>query len=160
MTPQLPDGAAIVVLGHGAMPLAERLRAILPGSAIHALEGKGIASDTGFTQATSHIAGLFAAGVPIVGICAAGILIRAVAPLLADKRREPPVVAVAEDGSAAVPLLGGHHRANALARAIAAATGGQAAVTTAGDLVLGVALDEPPPGWRVANPERAKPITV
>ncbi|MDB5406048.1 MAG: Precorrin-3B methylase [Rhodospirillales bacterium] len=160
MSPQLPDGAAIVVLGQGAMPLAERLRAILPGATIHAPDGKGIASDTGFTHATSHIAGLFAAGVPIVGICAAGILIRAVAPLLADKRQEPPVVAVAEDGSTAVPLLGGHHGANALARAIAAATGGQAAVTTAGDLVLGVALDEPPPGWHVANPERAKPITV
>ena len=64
---------------------------------------------------------LFAAGRPIVGLCASGILIRAVAPLLADKRAEPPVVALAEDGSVAVPLLGGHHGANALARAIAEA---------------------------------------
>ena len=35
-------------------------------------------------------------GRPVVGVCAAGILIRAVAPLLADKTTEPPVVAVAE----------------------------------------------------------------
>ena len=77
-----------------------------------------------------------------------------------DKRAEPPVVALAEDGSAAVPLLGGHHGANALARALAAALGGVAAITTAGDLRLGFALDEPPPGWRIANPERVKPVAA
>jgi cobalt-precorrin 5A hydrolase/precorrin-3B C17-methyltransferase len=154
--------AAIVLLGPSALPLAERLRATaLPGATLHGPAGRGLAVDTAFAagRATDHIAALFAAGTPVVGLCAAGILIRAVAPLLADKRAEPPVVAVAEDGSSAVPLLGGHHGANELARAIAAATGGAAAVTTAGDLRLGLALDEPPPGWRVANPERAKPVT-
>jgi cobalt-precorrin 5A hydrolase/precorrin-3B C17-methyltransferase len=30
---------------------------------------------------------------------------------LGDKRAEPPVVALAEDGSAVVPLLGGHRGA-------------------------------------------------
>jgi len=35
-----------------------------------------------------------------------------------------------------------------------------AAITTAGDLRLGVALDETPPGWRIANPERIKPIAA
>ena len=99
---------------------------------------------------------LFAARTPVIGVCAAGILIRAVAPLLADKRAEPPVVAVAEDGSVVVPLLGGHHGANRLARRIAEALGGHAAVTTAGDVALGVALDDPPAGWRLANPEDAK----
>jgi cobalt-precorrin 5A hydrolase/precorrin-3B C17-methyltransferase len=43
--------------------------------------------------------------------------------LLDDKRAEPPVIALAEDGSVAVPLLGGHHGANALARALADALG-------------------------------------
>jgi cobalt-precorrin 5A hydrolase/precorrin-3B C17-methyltransferase len=106
------------------------------------------------------IAELFAAGRPIVGVCASGILIRALAPLIDDKREEPPVVALAEDGSVAVPLLGGHHGANALARALADALGCVAAITTAGDLRLGVALDETPPGWRIANPERIKPIAA
>jgi cobalt-precorrin 5A hydrolase/precorrin-3B C17-methyltransferase len=103
---------------------------------------------------------LFEAGRPILGLCASGILIRSVAPLLAAKLTEPPVVAVAEDGSVAVPLVGGHHGANALARAVAALTGGIAAITTAGDLRLGVALDEPPQGWRIANPEQIRPITA
>ena len=94
------------------------------------------------------------------GLCASGILIRAVAPLLASKQAEPPVVALAEDGSVAVPLLGGHRGANALARALAGAFGGIAAITTAGDLRLGFALDEPPPGWRIANPDRIKPVAA
>ena len=36
--------------------------------------------------------------------------------------------------------------------------GGKAAITTAGDLRHGVALDEPPPGWRLGNPAAAKAI--
>src|SRR6185312_4925077 len=92
------------------------------------------------------------------GLCASGILIRALAPLLDDKRIEPAVVALAEDGSVAVPLVGGHRGANAIAQVLAEALGGIAAVTTAGDLRLGIALDEPPPGWRIADPERVKPV--
>ena len=157
---KLPSGAAIVILGPSGLALAERLRAILPGASIHAPGDKGIAADRLFNRATDHIAALFRAGTPVVGLCAAGILIRAVAHLLDDKRMEPAVVAVAEDGSTIVPLLGGHRGANLMARAIATATGGAAAVTTAGDLRLGFALDEPPLGWRVANPERVKPIVA
>jgi cobalt-precorrin 5A hydrolase / cobalt-factor III methyltransferase / precorrin-3B C17-methyltransferase len=158
MSAALPSGAAILVLGPSALPLAQRLKALLPASRIHAPAERRLAADLNFARATPHIAALFAAGTPIVGLCAAGILIRAVAPLLDDKREEPPVVAVAEDGSAAVPLLGGHRGANALAAAIAELTGGHAAITTAGELRLGVALDAPPPGWRVADLARAKAV--
>ena len=48
-------------------------------------------------------------------------------------------------------LASGHRGANRLARDIARALGGAAAVTTAGDVALGVALDEPPAGWRLAG---------
>lgn len=102
----------------------------------------------------------FGEGRPVVGICAAGILVRLLAPHLSDKRSEPPVVAVAEDGSATVPLLGGHHGANDLAHRIAASTGGLAAVTTASDLAFGIALDEPPAGYALVNPEDVKPFAM
>jgi cobalt-precorrin 5A hydrolase / precorrin-3B C17-methyltransferase len=160
MSALLPSGAAILVLGPSALPLARKIKALLPGAGIHAPAARRLDADATFDHATIHIAQLFAAGTPIIGLCAAGILIRAVAPLLDDKRGEPPVVAAAEDGSSVVPLLGGHRGANALARAIAHGIGGHAALTTAGELRLGFALDEPPPGWRVANPERAKAIAA
>src|SRR5262249_30083907 len=116
--------------------------------------------DESYDRASRHIARLFEAGRPILGICASGILIRSVAPVLAAKQAEPPVVAVAEDGSVAVPLIGGHRGANALGRAVAELTGGIAAITTAGDVRLGLALDEPPPGWRILNPWKVKQIAA
>ena len=160
MNRRLPEGVAIVVLGPSAAPLARRLKAVLPGADVHGPRAGQGDWDIRYDRASTHIAQLFVAGRPIVGICASGILIRSVAPLLAAKQREPPIVAVAEDGSVALPLLGGHHGANAIARAIAGLTGGGAAITTAGDLRLGLALDEPPPGWRIADPGRVKPVAA
>jgi len=157
----LPHGAAIVVLGASALALARHLKSALPGARIHAFGDRaGMAGDTSFGQIGDHLRALFAEGTPIIGLCASGILVRALGPLVAEKRAEPPVVAVAEDGSTAVPLLGGHRGANALARAIAEIAGGVAAITTAGDLRFDLALDEPPPGWRVANPERMKEVSA
>jgi cobalt-precorrin 5A hydrolase / precorrin-3B C17-methyltransferase len=161
MSDALPHGAAIVVLGPSGMSLGRRVRDLLPGAQLYGPRDRGLADgEQSYDGVVSLLAELFAAGRPIVGLCASGILIRALAPLVADKRAEPPVVALAEDGSVAVPLLGGHRGANTLARAIAAGLGGAAAITTAGDLTLGFALDEPPPGWRIANPERVKPTAA
>src|SRR6202030_3439850 len=154
----LPENIAVVVLGPGGAALGRRLRAALAGARLHGPRAHPGDWDESYDRVSAHIGMLFEAGQPIVGICASGILIRSVAPFLAAKQEEPAVVAVAEDGSVAVPLIGGHRGANALARAIAGLTGGIAAITTAGDVRLGIALDEPPPGWRIADPDQVKPI--
>ncbi len=151
--------AVVLVLSAAALPQARRVADGL-GADLHGLKGRVERADLVFAETLPHVRALFAAGRPVIGFCAAGILIRAVAPLLADKRAEPPLIAVAGDGSAAVPLLGGHHGANALAARIAAMLGGVAAITTAGDVQLGIALDEPPAGWSVANPEAAKAVAA
>ena len=128
------------------------------GLRVHGRSGRVQKADAFFDNALDHARDLFAAGVPIIGVCASAILVRAVAPLLANKRAEPPVLSVAEDGSVVVPLLGGHYGANRLARDIAEVLGSVAAVTTAGDVAIGVALDEPPAGWCLENPQEAKPV--
>jgi cobalt-precorrin 5A hydrolase / precorrin-3B C17-methyltransferase len=153
-----PDDIAILILGESGATLGRQLRAALPGARLHGPRIRPGDWDETYERASIRIGQLFESGQPIIGICASGILIRSIAPLLAAKREEPPVVAVAEDGSVAVPLVGGHSGANALARAIAELTGGFAAITTAGDLRFGLALDEPPPGWNIADPARVKPI--
>ena len=158
--PPLPSDVALVALTAGGADLARRLARHLPGATVHGLAARVTDADIPFDDVGRHLAGLFAAGTPIVGICASGILIRTLAPYLAHKRDEPPVVAVAADGSVAVPLLGGHTGANALARHIAARLGGTAAITTASDLAGGSALDDPPPGWTVVNPEMAKSVAA
>jgi len=136
--------------------LAARLAKSFPGAEIHGLKGRVAEADLHFTSASEHLCALFTERRPILGLCAAGILIRTLAPLLADKKDDAPVLALAEDGSAVVPLLGGHGGANGLARKIGEVLDIQPAITTAGDLSFGVALDDPPPGWRLGNPDAYK----
>ncbi|KQT64113.1 MULTISPECIES: precorrin-3B C(17)-methyltransferase [unclassified Aureimonas] len=148
---------AIVVLSPSALPLARRLAA-LTGGEVHGLTTRVEGADRSFAATAPHLAALFAEGRPILALMASGAVIRILAPLLADKSAEPPVLAIAEDGSAVVPLLGGHHGANDLARRIAAALGVSPAITTAGDLRFGIALDAPPAGWRLENVGDAKSV--
>ena len=139
----------LICLTETGADLARRLAPAL-NAEIHGREGR-VKVDLQFSDTMVHVRDLFAAGRPVIGICAAGIVIRAVAPLLSDKWSEAPVLAVAQDGSSVVPLLGGHRGANELARNIAVTLGIEPSVTTAGDLAHGVALDAPPPGWKVTN---------
>lgn len=146
---------AVIVLSRRGQETADRLKAALAGAEVHALEGRA-SGDRFFTDAAGHLRTLFLAGRPLVGVCAAGILIRALAPALRDKRSEPPVVAVSEDGRSVVPLLGGHHGANALALALADTLQGYAAITASADVHFKIALDEPPKDYVLSNPEDAK----
>ena len=114
---------AIIVLGPGGLDLAHKIVTVLPDAEVHGLARRVDSAQVSFDDTGDHLRALFAAGTPVIGICAAGILIRLLAPSLTDKTSEPPVIAVAEDGSAVVPLLGGHHGANDLAQRIAAAFG-------------------------------------
>lgn len=145
----------VLALSRSGEAVAHRVAACL-GAPVHGRAGRVERADAFFANALDHARDLFAAGIPVVGVCASGILIRAVAPLLGDKRGEPPVVSVSDDGAVVVPLLGGHRGANRLAARIAWALDAVAAVTTAGDVAMGVALDAPPEGYRLANPEDAK----
>ncbi|MEX0695177.1 MAG: precorrin-3B C(17)-methyltransferase [Rhodospirillales bacterium] len=154
----MPDRPVLIALTAAGEALAREIVAALGTGEVHGLAHRTDAPDVPFSDTITHVRTQFASGRPVIGICAAGILIRAVASGLADKRSEPPLLAVAEDGSMVVPLLGGHRGANRLAIRIAAALGGHAAVTTAGDIGLGFALDDPPAGWRIADPEPAKAV--
>ncbi|MEJ6510209.1 MAG: precorrin-3B C(17)-methyltransferase [Octadecabacter sp.] len=147
----------ILALSKSGEPTAQKIAQAL-GCAVHGREGRVEKADAFFANALDHTRDLFASGTPIIGVCASGILIRGVASLLNDKTTEPPVISVSDDGGVVVPLLGGHRGANRIAKQIADALGGTAAVTTAGDVALGVALDEPPLGWRLQNPRDAKSV--
>ena len=149
----------VLCLSRAGEATAHRV-AVALDAPVHGREGRVEKADAFFPNALDHARMLFQAGHPVVGVCAAGILVRAVAPVLADKRAEPPVIAIPDDGSTVIPLLGGHHGANRLAKEIAEALSAHAAVTTAGDVSLGIALDEPPVGWRLANPEDAKTVMM
>ncbi|WP_027210859.1 precorrin-3B C(17)-methyltransferase [Burkholderia sp. WSM2232] len=144
---------AVVILGAGALATARRIQALYPGSQVHALRGRVQADmvDVAYSELGAQLRELYARGTPIVALCAAGIVIRCVAPLLSNKGAEPPVLAVAEDGSAVVPLLGGLAGVNVMARDIAAALAVAPAITTSGELRFGTCVLNPPPGYALAD---------
>lgn len=145
----LRDDPAIIALSETGAALARRIQTTLRGGELLGLESRVAECDRSFSNVSAMVHDVFTTGRPIIGICATGILIRTLAPFLISKESDPPVLAVAEDGSVVVPLLGGHHGANALAVRLAEALGGVAALTTASDVMLGVPLDAPPAGWRL-----------
>ncbi|NMF65594.1 precorrin-3B C(17)-methyltransferase [Brasilonema octagenarum] len=147
---------AVIILGNNSIPVAKKIISVLPGAQLYGLAGRTYDVDVSFTEFGTTLRELFANGTPIIGICATGILIRTLAPLLANKRQEPPVIAVAEDGSAVVPLLGGLNGVNSLARQIAVVLNVKPAITTTGDIRFGIALEDPPVGYSLANPDDAK----
>jgi cobalt-precorrin 5A hydrolase len=55
----------------------------------------------------------------IVALMSMGIVVRKIAPLLNDKWTDPAVVVISPDCRYAIPLLGGHHGANTLAKELA-----------------------------------------
>ncbi|GAC1310797.1 MAG: precorrin-3B C(17)-methyltransferase [Acidimicrobiales bacterium] len=77
-----------------------------------------------------------------VVFAAAGIAVRAIAPMLSSKTADPAVVCVDESGKWCVPLVGGHAGgANALAAHVGALLDAQAVVTTATDASAMPSLD-------------------
>jgi cobalt-precorrin 5A hydrolase/precorrin-3B C17-methyltransferase len=148
---------AIVVLNSASLEIAETTAKAVGGT-VHGLRPRVHGADLLFDAAGDHLRTLFRDGRPIIAVMASGALIRLLASQLLDKTSEPPVLAVSEDGASVVPLLGGHRGANDLARLVAAALDGHAAVTTAGDVRFGVALDAPPEGYVLTNPEAAKNV--
>ena len=146
---------AIVILGPGALATARRLQAGLPGSLVHGLAGR-VEGDVSYTNFGDHLRELYRQQRPLLVLCAAGIVIRSLASLLDDKTAEPPVLAVAEDGSAVVPLLGGLAGANRLARQLGTLLNVAPAITTSGELRFGTCLLDPPAGYALADVDVAK----
>ncbi|MBV4460537.1 precorrin-3B C(17)-methyltransferase [Pseudomonas sp. COR58] len=153
MTPMPP---AIVILGQGSLATARRIQQVYPAAQILGLAGRVDGADRTYTEFGDTVRGLYRQGTPIVALCAAGIVIRTLAPLLLEKGEEPAVLAVAEDGSAVVPLLGGLGGVNVMAREIAAGLEVAAAITTSGELRFGTCLLNPPEGYVLSDLESGK----
>ena len=147
---------AIVILGNGSLATARRIAQLYPGALIHGLAERVEGADRVYHEFGATLREFYQQDTPIIALCAAGIVIRTLAPLLLEKGAEPPVLAVAEDGSAVVPLLGGLGGVNVMAREIAAGLEVAAAITTSGELRFGTCLLNPPSGYALGDLELGK----
>jgi cobalt-precorrin 5A hydrolase len=129
---------AVIALTKGGEILAERIAAALDGCRLCRPE-KGVMAEIG--RLWAEVDGL-------ICIMAAGIVVRAIAPLCKDKKTDPCVLVLDEQGEFVVSLLSGHlGGGNALARELSRITGGRAVITTASDVTGHTALDL----WIAAN---------
>ncbi|HEX8543477.1 MAG TPA: precorrin-3B C(17)-methyltransferase [Pseudomonas sp.] len=147
---------AIVILGNGSLATARRIQQVYPGAVIYGLVDRVQGADRTYSEFGATLRQIYQQHTPIIALCAAGIVIRTLAPLLLEKGAEPAVLAVAEDGSAVVPLLGGLGGVNVMAREIAAGLGIAAAITTSGELRFGTCLLNPPAGYALGDLELGK----
>lgn len=122
-------GKTIFYLSKPGLALAKRLGEMFPEASMERFDPKTISRLWRERQA-------------LIFIMAAGIVVRALAPLLKDKKTDPAVVVLDEKGRFALSLLSGHlGGANRLAREIAAYLGGEAVITTSSDVHGATALD-------------------
>lgn len=81
---------------------------------------------------TQKVQQAFGAGDSLIMICATGIVLRTLAPVLENKHKDPPVLVLDEAGRFVIPLLSGHEGgANELAARIAELIGAELVMTTA-----------------------------
>jgi cobalt-precorrin 5A hydrolase/precorrin-3B C17-methyltransferase len=113
--------AAFFVTDKGRL-LAERMKGLYPGMEI-------IKFSTGAARKKWDECGSF------IFIMAAGIVVRTIGPLIKDKKCDPAVVVLDENGAYAISLLSGHlGGANERSREIAGFLKGEAIITTASDV--------------------------
>jgi cobalt-precorrin 5A hydrolase len=118
---------------------------------------------TPFDSLAQLVAATFDARPAHVFVCACGIAVRAIAPHLRDKTRDPAVVCLDDAGRFAVSLLSGHlGGANDLARDLAVLTGAVPVVTTATDAAGAPAIEmlARDNGLRLGNPAAVRRVNA
>jgi cobalt-precorrin 5A hydrolase len=112
----------IVALTAAGLLLAKKLTAQLEGSDLWF-------KPKPFAEKIQHA---FSAGDGLILICATGIAVRTLAPVIANKHEDPPVLILDEQGQFVIPLLSGHEGgANDWAALVAKIIGAQLVMTTA-----------------------------
>ncbi len=118
---------------------------------------------TGFDSLPTLMTQTFGAYDSHIFIAAAGIAVRTIAPLLADKTIDPAVVVLDHKGTHVISLLSGHlGGANELATQVAHLTGGTPVITTATDTEGVPAMDmlAARQGMSIKNPGLIKTINA
>ena len=137
-----PESVALFCLTPGGIRLAKRLSARIPMICFTSqnLLEPGFEPFRGTLAQT--VAEIFHQHSALIFICATGLTVRVIAPVIKDKFSDPAVVVLDDQGHHAISLLSGHMGgANALTRYIAGLIGAAPVITTATDVNQLAAVD-------------------
>lgn len=106
---------------------------------------------------------LFPAYKGLIIIISLGAVIRMIAPLLQDKKKDPGIVVIDDKGEHVISVLSGHlGGANELTLEVAAAIGGRPVITTASDVQKTIAVDlfGRRFGWQWESDDKLTPVSA
>lgn len=99
----------------------------------------------------------------IIFFISLGAVVRMIAPVLEDKKKDPAVVVVDDRGEHAISVLSGHlGGANELTKQVAEAIGARPVITTASDVQQTIPVDlfGRQFGWHIESFEKATPVSA
>lgn len=140
------DKVVIIVYSRNGMQLAEQTAAFFVRSQVKMVTAHRLAKGLFRPEAESgedSVGGLFDWADAIIFICALGIAVRKIAPYVKDKKKDPAVVCMDEQGKFVISVLSGHiGGANQLAEKLADYFGSIPVITTATDRNGRFSVDE------------------
>lgn len=122
----------IVALTEAGRRLGERIVALLTAAQLNDAQTNEIRLDYKPELFASTVQQAFRDKESLIMICATGIVVRTLAPVIQDKHQDPPVLVLDEAGRYVIPLLSGHEGgANQFAAEVAALIDAELVMTTA-----------------------------
>ncbi|MGG4451435.1 cobalt-precorrin 5A hydrolase [Brevibacillus porteri] len=165
---QRGDYAIVAITKHG-VEMARDLAQKFPGTDLYYMSKfeRGDEETRGIQLFSNSVRMLFPALWPaykgLIIIISLGAVIRMIAPLLEDKKKDPGVVVVDDRGENVISVLSGHlGGANELAREVAAVMGARPIITTASDVQKTIPVDlfGRRFGWEWDSAEKLTPVSA
>ncbi|MED1916091.1 cobalamin biosynthesis protein [Bacillus thuringiensis] len=165
---QRGDYAIVAITKHG-VEMARDLAQKFPGTDLYYMSKfeRGDEEARGIQLFSNSVRMLFPALWPaykgLIIIISLGAVIRMIAPLLEDKKKDPGVVVVDDRGENVISVLSGHlGGANELAREVAAVMGAHPIITTASDVQKTIPVDlfGRRFGWEWDSAEKLTPVSA
>lgn len=165
---QKHDYALIAITKHG-VELGRQFVQKFPGTDLYYMSkfARGDEEARGIQLFSGSVRMLFPALWPaykgLIVIISLGAVVRMIAPLLEDKKKDPGVVVIDDRGEHVISVLSGHlGGANELAREVAAVIGARPVITTASDVQKTIPVDlfGRRFGWEWESAEKLTPVSA
>ncbi|AJY76925.1 cobalt-precorrin 5A hydrolase [Paenibacillus beijingensis] len=160
--------AAVAITKHG-VEMARGLVTRFPGTDLYYMSkfARGDEEERGYHLFEGSVKlilpDLFKQYNGLIIIISLGAVVRMIAPILEDKKKDPAVVVVDDRGEHAISVLSGHlGGANELTRQVAAVLGARPVITTASDVQQTIPVDlfGRSFGWVIESFDKATPVSA